>query len=119
MTGSFDTKSNQEKGGYWANRLAAFLFLSSVITLFFVPFNTQVPTKWTFSGEPSQFVSAWMALLIMPVVVIIFSICMHKWQSWYGNTPTERRHVIVVGILGAIILVLCHGMIIWGALARA
>ena len=119
MTGSFDTKSDQEKGGYWANRLAAFLFLSSVITLFIVPFNTQVPTKWTFSGEPSQFASAWLALLIMPVVVIILSICMHKWQSWYGNTPTERRVVIIVAALTATLLCACHGMIIWGAIARA
>jgi len=119
VTGLFDTKSDQEKGGHWANRLATFLFLCSVITLFFVPFNTQVPTNWAFSGKPSQFVSAWLALLIMPVVVIILSICMQKWQSWFGNTPTERRVVTIVAVLAAIVLITCHGMIIWGAIARA
>ena len=119
MTGSFNTNNDQEKGGYWANRLAAFLFMVSIITLFIVPFNTQVPTKWTFSGEPSQFVSAWLALLIMPGVVLVLSAVMQNWAGWISNTPTERRVVIVVSIFTAIILCVLHGLIIWGAIARA
>jgi len=119
VTGSFDTKSDQEKAVHRANRLAAFLFLSSVITFFIVPFNTQVPTKWTFSGEPSQFVSAWLALLIIPFSVIVLSVCMQKWQSWFDNTPTQRRITIITAIVGAICLVACHALIIWGAILRA
>ena len=119
MTGSFNTNSDQEKGGYWANRLAAFLFLTSIITLFIVPFNTQVPTKWSFNGEPSQFVSAWLALLIMPGVVLVLSAVMTNWSGWVSNTSTEQRVVIVVSIFAAITLCVCHGLIIWGAIARA
>ena len=119
MNNGFDKKTFQQKSSYWANRLAAFLFLGSVITLFIVPFNTQVPTKWTFSGEPSQFVSAWLAVLIIPGVVLMLSAVMTNWSGWVSNTPTERRVVVVVSIFAAITLSVCHGLIIWGAIARA
>ena len=119
MTGSFDRNNDQEKGGYWANRLAAFLFLASIITLFFVPFNAQIPTKWTLNGEPSQFVSAWLALFIMPISVIILSMCIQKRRGRNSNTRTERRGITFVSIVGAILLTVCHGMIILAAIAGA
>lgn len=98
---------------------ASFLmFLTSMISFAFIPFDLQVPTKWDGSGRPTQFVSAGIALLMMPVLSFVVAVFVRKVIGWIPME--EKPHAIAPWFVGfaALLLMVFHGAIVWGAFAR-